>query len=875
MWHSRPRLCSTSKKGLFCLGVLGRGRPSHIFNELEDPGRRPQEMPVPEEVKIQKPPIEVPGQRPDEGPAVPPTLPIMPIRETVLFPGIVQPLTVGRKRSLALVQDAVMGDRMFAVITQKDAGQEEPGVDDLYAVGCAVRVLKLVRLPDDTQTVIVQATARVRIEKMVQTDPYFRAEVAAVTDVLDQTTELDALVVTARRLISRIIELSPRIPQEAVAVVSSIEAPGQLADFIAANMNIEVPKKQGLLEEPRVAERLRAATHLMQREIEVLELASKIQSDARGRIEETQREYYLREQLKSIQKELGDKDEKSALVDQLRADIEAAGMPRKVREEAERELRRLEAMPVHAPDFNVVRTYLEYMIEMPWSKSTGDRLDLTAAEKILNHDHYGLAQPKKRILEFLAVRKLRSNIRGPILCFVGPPGVGKTSLGQSIARAMGRKFVRISLGGVRDEAEIRGHRRTYVGALPGRIIMELRKCAVNNPVFMLDEVDKLSQDWHGDPTSALLEVLDPEQNHSFTDHYLDVPFDLSRVLFIATANMLDPVPPALKDRLEVINLAGYVEEEKLAIATRYLVPRQRREHGLRTGQIQFTPGALRHMARYYTHEAGVRNLERQIAAICRGVARRVSQGRSARVRITETSVSEFLGPEQFLPEVKLRTSRPGVATGLAWTPVGGDILFVEATSMPGSGKLLLTGQLGDVMKESAQAALSYIRSRAGRWGIPPAVFRKRDVHVHVPAGATPKDGPSAGITIFSALMSLLTNRSVKSNVAMTGEITLRGLVLPIGGVKEKVLAAKRAGIDEVILPDRNRKDVLEIPKNARKDMTFRYIREMEQVLPLALNSGAACAKGVSAKGTSAKPPPKKPPAAKRKQAARPGKRASA
>jgi ATP-dependent Lon protease len=493
------------------------------------------------------------------------------------------------------------------------------------------------------------------------------------------------------------------------------------------------------------------------------------------------------------------------------------------------------------------------MIEMPWAKSTEDRLDLAAAERILNHDHYGLAQPKKRIIEFLAVRKLRSNLRGPILCFVGPPGVGKTSLGQSIARAMGRKFVRISLGGVRDEAEIRGHRRTYVGALPGRIILELRKCAVNNPVFMLDEVDKLSQDWHGDPTSALLEVLDPEQNHSFTDHYLDVPFDLSKVLFIATANMLDPVPPALRDRLEVINLAGYVEEEKLAIATRYLVPRQRREHGLKTSHVQFAAGALRHMIRFYTHEAGVRNLERQIAAVCRGVARRVAQGRTAGIRITEKNVPEYLGPEQFLPEVKLRTSRPGVATGLAWTPAGGDILFIEATSMPGTGKLLLTGQLGDVMKESAQAALSYIRSRADTWNIPSSTFRKNDLHVHVPAGATPKDGPSAGITIFSALVSLLTKRSVRSNVAMTGEITLRGLVLPIGGVKEKVLAAKRAGIDMVILPERNRKDVMEIPKNARKDMTFRYVTEMEDVLPLVFNpngvrAGAKAVKSAARKG---------------------------
>jgi ATP-dependent Lon protease len=793
---------------------------------------------VADQVKIQKPPEGGPGAvGPAEGVTIPANLALMPVRETVLFPGIIQPLTVGRRRSLALVQDVVMGDRIFAVATQKDAAQDDPTFDDVYRIGCAVRVLKLVRMPDDNQTVVIQAVGRVRLDGLSQTDPYFRVNLTPLTDVVAEGTELDALVVTARRLISRIIELSPRIPQEAVAVVSAIEQPGQLADFIAANMNIDVAKKQALLEEIRVAERLRAATELMQREIEVLELASKIQSDARGRIEESQREYYLREQMKSIQKELGEKDEKTGLIEQLKADIEAAGMPPKVREEANRELRRLEAMPTHAPDFNVVRTYLEYMCEMPWSKSTIDRIDLNEAEKILQHDHYGLEQPKKRILEFLAVRKLRADLRGPILCFVGPPGVGKTSLGQSIARAMGRRFIRVSLGGMRDEAEIRGHRRTYVGALPGRIILEIRKAAVNNPVFMLDEVDKLGHDWHGDPTSALLEVLDPEQNFSFTDHYLDVPFDLSKVLFIATANMLDPIPPALKDRLEVINLPGYVEEEKLAIAQRYLVPRQRREHGLRAEQIQFTPGALRQIIRYYTHEAGVRNLEREIAAICRGVARKLAQGETTKAKILAGNVSDYLGPEKFLPEVKLRTSTPGVATGLAWTPVGGDILFIEATSMPGDGELTLTGQLGDVMKESAQAALAYIRSRADQWGIADSNFRKRDIHIHIPAGATPKDGPSAGVTIFAALMSLLKQQSVKSDVAMTGEVTLRGLVLPVGGIKEKVLAAKRAGIFTVVLPDRNRKDVEEIPREIRKDMTFHYVQHMEDVLPLVIGNG--------------------------------------
>ena len=794
---------------------------------------------MPDSIEIRKPPPETAIARPEESAVIPENLAVMPIREMVLFPGIIQPLTVGRTRSLALIQDAVMGNRIFAVMTQKDAAEEEPMFDRLYHVGCAVRILKLVRLPDDNQTVIVQAIGRIRAEELTQANPFFRIEATPLPDVADQSTEFDALVISARELISRIIELSPHIPEEAIAVVASIESPGQLADFIAANLSVDVTQKQALLAEPRVVERLRIATDLMQREIEVLELANKIQSDARGRIEESQREYYLREQLKSIQDELGQKDEKTLLIEQLRKDLDATGMPRKVRDEAERELKRLAVMPIHAPDFNVVRTYLEYVAEMPWAKSTHDRLDLAKAEEILDHDHYGLAEPKKRILEFLAVRKLKANLRGPILCFVGPPGVGKTSLGRSIARAMGRKFIRISLGGMRDEAEIRGHRRTYVGALPGRIILELRKCGVNNPVFMLDEVDKLGADWRGDPTSALLEVLDPEQNFSFTDHYLDVPFDLSKVLFIATANILDPVPPALKDRLEVIQLAGYVEHEKLAIAKRYLVPRQRREHGMSGRQIHLTQGALRQIIRYYTHEAGVRNLERSIAGVCRGVARRIGQEQAKGVTIKVPDVAEYLGPERYLPEAKLRTSTPGVATGLAWTPAGGDILFVEATSMPGSGKLALTGQLGSVMKESAQAALSYIRSRADRWGIDSKTFRKSDLHIHVPAGATPKDGPSAGITVFVALTSLLTDNSVRSNVAMTGEMTLRGLVLPVGGVKEKVLAAKRAGIKTVVLPERNRKDVEEIPKDIRRDMQFHYVQNVEEVLPLVLSDGRA------------------------------------
>jgi len=794
---------------------------------------------VPDQVQLKKPPAGEPAPKAEA--ALPEVLPVMPIRSLVLFPGTVHPLSVGRPQSVALVEAVMLGDRLFAVVTQKDAAQDDPSFDDVYRVGCAVRVLKMVRGPDGTQTVIVHGVGRVRLGPVVETKPFWRVKAEAVPDEVKAGTELEALLAAAREQITRIIELSPRIPQEAAAIVSAIESPGQLADFIAANLNVDAARKQTLLEEARVAERLRTVAELMQREIGVLELADKIQSDARSSIDQTQREYYLREQLKAIQRELGEKDEGAQLAEELRQGLDAAGMPKNVRAEAQRELGRLAVMPVHAPEYNVVRTYLEYLIELPWSKRTEDRLDLAKAARILNRDHYGLEKPKKRILEFLAVRKLRADLRGPILCFVGPPGVGKTSLGRSIARAMGRKFVRVSLGGLRDEAEIRGHRRTYVGAMPGRIIQELRKVGVNNPVFMLDEVDKLGADWRGDPTSALLEVLDPEQNFSFTDHYLDVPFDLTRVLFIATANLLDPVPPALKDRMEVIGLPGYVEEEKLAIARRYLVPRQRKEHGLKAGDLRFAPGALRQIIRYYTHEAGVRNLEREIAAICRGIAHQVGEGKRRPGLITAGKVEGFLGAERYLPEVKLRTSTPGVATGLGWTPAGGDILFVEATAMPGTGKVNLTGQLGEVMKESAQAALSYIRSRADRWAIDPEIFSKQDLHIHVPAGAIPKDGPSAGITIFSALMSLLTKRSTRSDVAMTGEITLRGLVLPVGGIKEKVLAAKRAGIDTVILPERNKKDVEEIPAKIRRQMHFHYVRAMDDALPLVLADGGAAA----------------------------------
>ena len=762
---------------------------------------------------------------------------LMPLRNLVMFPGMIQSLAVGRPKSLALTQQAAMSpEKLFFAAAQKETEDEDPPFEAIYPTGCTVRILKLIRMPDGTQTTVVQGVSRARAVALVKNDPFFVVDVEELQDEIDPGKKLDALVLAARQLISNLVALSSQIPNEVAVVANNLQDPGQIADFIVANLNFDADHKQPFLEELNVRRRLEKASQLLSQEIEVLELAGKIQANVKTNIDKTQREYYLREQLKAIQHELGMEDERAQVVSELRQRMQKAGMPAEVRKEAERELERLEAMPIQAPEFNVTRTYLEYLADLPWNRSTQQPIDIRQAEAILDEDHYGLEKVKKRILEFLSVYKLKRDMKGPILCLVGPPGVGKTSLGRSVARATGRKFVRISLGGAHDEAEIRGHRRTYVGALPGRIMQEIRKVEANDPVFMLDEVDKLGADWRGDPTSALLEVLDPEQNNSFTDHYLDVPFDLSKVMFIGTANVLDPIPAPLRDRMEIISLPGYAENEKLQIARRYLVPRTLANHGLRRNQLALPEATLRHIIRYYTREAGVRNLEREVAAICRGVARRIAEGRKTNVRLTvaKGDLEDFLGPRQFEPDLAERTSVPGIATGLGWTPFGGDILFVEATGMKGSGKLILTGQLGNVMQESAQTALSYVRSRAAEMGLRPEDLARMDIHVHVPAGAIPKDGPSAGIAIYTAIVSLLLGRPVKSDLAMTGENTLRGLVLPVGGVKEKILGAARAGIKTVILPQRNAKDLAEVPAEIRDKMKFLLVKRMEEVLPLAL-----------------------------------------
>ena len=692
----------------------------------------------------------------------------------------------------------------------------------------------MLKMPNNSLRLLIQGTSRIRLTEFTQREPYIRAKVAPLKDQGEKTTDTQALMVGVKGIFQKVVELAPNLPAELAIMALNIEEPGALADLIASTLSIPLADKQNLLETLDVKGRLERANFLLTKELTVLELGSKIQSQVREGIDKSQREYFLREQLKAIQKELGEKDERTAEIEELRQRMAQAKLPPEAMKEGERELDRLAKMPPAAAEYTVSRTYLDWLIELPWSVHTEDNLDIAQAQKVLDEDHYDLEKVKKRILEYLSVRKLKADMKGPILCFVGPPGTGKTSVGKSIAKALGRKFIRISLGGVRDEAEIRGHRRTYVGALPGRIIQGIRKAGSNNPVFMLDEIDKLGMDFRGDPSAALLEVLDPEQNYAFSDHYLDVAFDLSKVMFITTANILDPIPPALRDRMEVLDLLGYTEEEKLKIAKEFLVPKQVEAHGLSEKDIQFEEEALRRIALEYTREAGVRNLEREIAHICRGVARRVAEGHGAPSIIKPDDVPSYLGPIKFFSEVAERTSEPGVATGLAWTPTGGDILFVEATRMKGRKGFSLTGQLGDVMKESAQAALSYVRARAKALKIPEDFFDHSDIHIHVPAGAIPKDGPSAGVTMFTAITSLLTGRPVRSDVAMTGEITLRGLVLPVGGIKEKVLAARRAGITTVILPRRNEKDLEEVPEQVKKDMKFHFVQRMDEVIRFAL-----------------------------------------
>ena len=766
---------------------------------------------------------------------LPPELPVVALRDYVVFPMMVTPLDVGRPKSVRAV-DAVAADlRVFITVMQKDKDIQDPQPpDDLYQIGTLVNIMRMMRSPDGHIHLFLRGIARVRIEEWTQTDPYLKARYSIVDETVEQTIEVQALVNSVLDLFRRVIQLSPHlpVPDEAINLVASLTSPAQIADVVVTALNLTPQDRQRFLEMTDPIQRLRELVPLLSREIQVLELTQKIQEQARQELDKAQREFILRQQLREIQKELGETAE--AEIEELRQKIEEAGMPEEVKEVALRELDRLSKMHPAAAEYTVSRTYIDWLISLPWNKVTEDNLDIAHAKKVLDEDHYDLDDVKERLLEFLAVRKLKQDTKGPILCFVGPPGVGKTSLGQSIARALGRKFVRISLGGVRDEAEIRGHRRTYVGALPGRIIQGLRQAGTKNPVFMLDEVDKLGFDFRGDPAAALLEVLDPEQNHTFVDHYLDVPFDLSQVLFICTANITDTIPPALLDRMEVIRLPGYSHEEKLQIAKRYLVPRNLKEHGLTQDHVEFTDEALSVIIKQYTREAGVRNLSREIANICRKVARRVAEGNTEKVVVTPENVAEFLGPPKFLEEIAERRPQVGVATGLAWTPFGGSVLFVETTKMPGKGALIITGYLGEIMKESAQAALSYVRSRSEQLGIPEDFFSKHDIHIHVPAGAIPKDGPSAGITMATALASLATGRPVRHNVAMTGEITLTGRVLPVGGIKEKVLAAKEAGITEIILPAQNEKDLVEIPEHIRNALRFHFVENMDEVLELAL-----------------------------------------
>ncbi|MGQ9628846.1 MAG: endopeptidase La [bacterium] len=772
---------------------------------------------------------------------VPEELSILPLHGTVVFPGIITPLVVGQERSIRLVDEAVVKDRVIGVVAIRDDREKEleEGRDatpeDLYTIGTAVNIFKMLKMPDGTLRILVQGISRIRIGEYIATEPYFRARVSPVIEGYERDNELEALVLNLRDAFGEIAKLI-NVPEEFQALFLNIDDPGRMADLIASNMNLSTADRQKALETIDVKKRLDLVIRYMNKELQILKLRNEIQSQVSDEMSKTQREYLLREQLKAIQRELGEKDETTLQIEELRKKIEEAGLPELARKEAERELDRLAKMPPQAAEYTVSRTYLEWLTEMPWNISTEDNLDIRRAQQILDEDHYGLEKVKKRIIEYLAVRKLKADMKGPILCFAGPPGVGKTSMGRSIARALGRKFIRISLGGVRDEAEIRGHRRTYIGALPGRIIQGIRRAGSNNPVFMLDEIDKVGTDFRGDPSSALLEVLDPEQNNSFSDHYLDVPFDLSKVMFITTANILDTIPPALRDRMEVLDFPGYIEEEKLMIAKKFLVPKQLEEHGLKEEQLQFDDEAIKAIIRNYTREAGVRNLEREIATICRGVARKVAEGMEGKTIIKEESLHEYLGAVKFFSEVAERTGEPGVAVGMAWTPAGGDILFIESTMMRGGkGGLILTGQLGDVMRESAQAALSYIRSRADKLGIDASTFEKNDIHVHVPAGAIPKDGPSAGVTIATSLASLLTGRPARSDVSITGEVTLRGKVLPVGGIKEKVLAAKRAGIKTVILPKLNEKDLEEIPDNVKSGLTFKFVERIDEVLEIALN----------------------------------------
>lgn len=775
-----------------------------------------------------------------EGIKIPKTLSIFPVKGGVIFPNMTIPLVVKEKNIQELIDDALKKEKMVLTIAQKDENIENPKFNDIYAVGTVSLILKMMRVPDGTMRLIIQGIKRAKIKKELKEEPFLVAEIEELEDIIKTKNEkeIEALKTNVLNLLKEIVQNIPYIPEDFLIIALNIPEAGKLADFVAGYMQFPVEEKQKILETQDVIERLRSVLRLLAQEKEVISLSQRIREEISEKIDREQREYYLRQQLKAIQKELGEIDEKTKEIEELRRKIEEAKMPKEVHEIALKELSKLERIPPGMPEYTVIRNYLDWLIELPWSIETEDNLDLKRARKILDEDHFNLERVKERILEFLAVRILKKGeVKGPILCFVGPPGVGKTSLGKSIARALGRKFIRMSLGGIRDEAEIRGHRRTYVGALPGRIIQGIRQAKSKNPVFMLDEIDKIGIDFRGDPSSALLEVLDPEQNYSFSDHYLEVPFDLSKVFFIATANTIYTIPPPLLDRMEIIEIPGYIEYEKIEIAKKYLIPKEIDANGLLGYEINFEEEAIRKIIREYTREAGLRNIERKIGTILRKIAVEVAEGKKVdKIVIKEEDVEKYLGPPIFFSETKAREGIPGIATGMAWTPTGGEILFIESAKMPGGRNLILTGQLGEVMKESAQAALSIIRSKSEELGIEKDFWNKYDIHIHVPEGAVPKDGPSAGITIFISLVSLLKNQPVNPEIAMTGEITLRGKVMPVGGIKEKVLAAKRAGIKEIILPKLNEKDLAEIPEYVKKDLKFHFVENVDDVLKIVFKN---------------------------------------
>jgi ATP-dependent Lon protease len=761
---------------------------------------------------------------------IPDELPILPLKNTVLFPGVVVPITVGRDRSLALVKEAYAGDKIIGVVTQKDEDIEEPEDKDLHRIGTMARIIKLIKMPDGSKSIVIQGKSGFEVEEFTQSNPFFKAKVKAFPKEMDiQGVELDASIRNIKETATRIINLSPNIPSEATIAVNNINSPTFLLNFISSNLNVGIEKKQQLLEIQKFSDNLNKVMEFLEQEVQVLDMSEKIRTKVKSDIDDQQREFYLRQQMKAIQEELGE-DAEHQEVEKLKERLAAKKLPENVREEAEKELRRLEMTPNASPNYGIIHSYVEWILDLPWDEYSEDKLDLKFAKEVLDEDHYGLDKVKKRIIEYLAVLKLKEDMKAPILCFYGPPGVGKTSLGKSIARSLNREFERFSLGGIRDEAEIRGHRRTYIGALPGRIIRSMKKAGKGNPVIMLDEIDKVGSDYRGDPTSALLEVLDPEQNDTFSDNYLELEYDLSKVMFIATANSLDTIPAPLKDRMEIINISGYTLEEKTEIAKKYLIPKQIKENGLKPEQISIDEKSIHKVIDQYTRESGVRNLERQVAGVCRGVAAKIAKGEIEEFSVKEDDIEEFLGKQKYFSDAAERTTVPGVATGLAWTPFGGDILFIEASVSKGSGKLNITGQLGDVMKESAMLAISYLKAHADEVGIPEEAFKYWDLHIHVPAGAVPKDGPSAGVSLMSAIASIFTQRKVKGTIALTGEITLRGLVLPVGGIKEKVLAAKRAGIKQVLLPKKNEKDVAEIEKDVIGDLKVNYLERMEELL---------------------------------------------